>query len=258
MTEIETADVDTQTPPDVSGDIVTVEENGETLLHDMAQEAGVTGKDKVIIQQVNDESQAILLLPDNDSIVSSEAFKQSVLSLATSNNIVDDGSLSMMGGDGMSNTVVVTTLEEDVSSMEERMNGVHGELKGDEQIQVTETEMNQVLVDGTDALASTINSATCANLNGHQVIILSADGTVTCKSHTDNGNLSHTDDDVFCHTNTNESNLSHTHTDDSILSHTPMIVICHARTLARLLAHTNTDDSYLFNKCVLKTYCCIG
>ena len=33
-----TADVDTQTPPDVSGDFVTTDENEEELLHDMSQD----------------------------------------------------------------------------------------------------------------------------------------------------------------------------------------------------------------------------
>ena len=184
MTEIETADVDTQTPPDVSGDVVTVEENDETLLHDISEETELTDKNKVIIQQVNDGSPAIILLPDNDGIVSAEAFKQSVLSLATGNNIVDDGSLSMMGEDGMSNTVVVTAMEEDVSCVEEGIDREQDGLKGDEQIQVSEAVMNQVLVASTEALASTVNSATCGNLNGHQVIILSADGTLACKSLT--------------------------------------------------------------------------
>jgi len=191
MTEIETADVDTQTPPDVSGDIVTVEENDETLLHDISEETEVTDKNKVIIQQVNDGSPAIILLPDNDGIVSAEAFKQSVLSLATSNNIVDDGSLSMMGEDGMSNTVVVTAMEEDVNCVEEGIDREQDGLKGDEQIQVTEAEMNQVLVASTEALASTVNSVTCGNLNGHQVIILSADGTLACKSLTYDSQLFH-------------------------------------------------------------------
>ena len=41
MTEIMTADVDTQTPPDVSSDFVTTDDNEDELLHDISQDLQV-------------------------------------------------------------------------------------------------------------------------------------------------------------------------------------------------------------------------
>ena len=65
------------------------------------------------MQQTSDgQHQAIIVMPHSDSIVSTEEFQRSVLSLATNDNIVNDGSLAMMGDDVMNNTVVVTTVEE--------------------------------------------------------------------------------------------------------------------------------------------------
>ena len=73
----------------------------------------VTDKDHIVMQQTSDrQHQAIIVMPHSDSIVSTEEFQRSVLSLATNDNIVNDGSLAMMGDDVMNNTVVVTTLEE--------------------------------------------------------------------------------------------------------------------------------------------------
>ena len=48
-------------------------------------------------------------------------------------------------------------------------------------MQVGQDELNQMMVDDVDGLVTAVNSATCANINGHQVIILAADGTVTCE-----------------------------------------------------------------------------
>ena len=72
----------------------------------------VTDNDRIVMQQTSDGHQAIIVMPHSDSIVSTEEFQRSVLSLATNDNIVNDGSLAMMGDDVMNNTVVVTTVEE--------------------------------------------------------------------------------------------------------------------------------------------------
>ena len=82
------------------------------------------------MQQTSDEQHAIIVVPNSDSIVSTEEFQRSVLSLATNDNIVNDGSLPMMGDDVMNNTVVVTTVEEDnVEGAEDEQMQVQGFLK---------------------------------------------------------------------------------------------------------------------------------